>query len=59
VISLSILSTKIRTRIISNETQIHEVIEFYTEITGILLEYLANEIKESDNSDVWRYSTGN
>lgn len=43
-----------RRRISTEDSNIAEVLDWYTSINRILLEYLTNEIKETDNSNVWR-----
>ncbi|ODM93786.1 Atrial natriuretic peptide receptor 1 [Orchesella cincta] len=44
-----------RSRIGSNETKIYQVIEYYTQLNRVLLDFLTNEIKETNNSNVWRF----
>lgn len=43
-----------RSQIGSNTTNIYQVIEYYTEINHVFLDFLTNEIKEANNSNVWR-----
>ncbi|XP_035704900.1 uncharacterized protein LOC110846831 [Folsomia candida] len=44
-----------RSRISENGTHMYQVIEYYTTSNQVMLNYLTNEIKETKNSDVWRY----
>lgn len=38
----------------SEESSITDVLTWYTSVNAALLEHLTNQIKENDNSNVWR-----
>lgn len=44
-----------RKRISSEEKSITEVMTWYTSVNAAMLDHLTNQIKETDNSGVWRY----
>ncbi|XP_037028069.1 uncharacterized protein LOC119068546 [Bradysia coprophila] len=47
-----------RQKISSEESSITEVMDWYTAINGGLLDHLSKQIKETDNSGVWRHLVG-
>ncbi|XP_055371528.1 uncharacterized protein LOC129605660 [Condylostylus longicornis] len=47
-----------REKISSEESSITEVMEWYTAINRALLTHMTKQIKETDNSGVWRYLVG-
>ncbi|XP_018573653.1 uncharacterized protein LOC108912758 [Anoplophora glabripennis] len=48
--------TKFRETLIkSEESSITDVLTWYTSVNAAMLEHLTNQIKETDNSGVWRY----
>ncbi|XP_035737830.1 uncharacterized protein LOC118448555 isoform X3 [Vespa mandarinia] len=44
-----------RQKISSEESSITEVMAWYTSVNAAMLDHLTNQIKETDNSGVWRY----
>nr|XP_012139085.1 PREDICTED: uncharacterized protein LOC100876163 isoform X2 [Megachile rotundata] len=44
-----------RQKISSEESSITEVMTWYTSVNAAMLDHLTNQIKETDNSGVWRY----
>ncbi|KAL2714474.1 Atrial natriuretic peptide receptor 1 [Vespula squamosa] len=44
-----------RQKISSEESSITEVLAWYTSVNAAMLDHLTNQIKETDNSGVWRY----
>lgn len=48
------LFKKYRQRISPEESTISEVMSWYTNVNGAMLDILTNQIKETDNSGVWR-----
>ncbi|KAG7204035.1 hypothetical protein KM043_001894 [Ampulex compressa] len=44
-----------RQKISSEESNITEVMAWYTSVNAAMLDHLTNQIKETDNSGVWRY----
>ncbi|KAJ9577045.1 hypothetical protein L9F63_006393, partial [Diploptera punctata] len=46
---------KFRSNISSEESSMTEVLHWYTSVNAALLDHLTNQIKETDNSGVWRY----
>ncbi|XP_025158070.1 uncharacterized protein LOC105182028 isoform X1 [Harpegnathos saltator] len=44
-----------RQKISSEESSISEVMAWYTSVNAAMLDHLTNQIKETDNSGVWRY----
>ncbi|OAD54421.1 Atrial natriuretic peptide receptor 1 [Eufriesea mexicana] len=44
-----------RQKISSEESSITEVLTWYTSVNAAMLDHLTNQIKETDNSGVWRY----
>ncbi|XP_025836512.1 uncharacterized protein LOC108736041 [Agrilus planipennis] len=44
-----------RKRISQEESSVSEVLLWYTAVNAVLLEHLTNQIKETDNSGVWRF----
>lgn len=44
-----------RTKIHSEESSMADVMRWYNAVNAALLEHLTNQIKETDNSGVWRY----
>ncbi|XP_033328040.1 uncharacterized protein LOC117221307 isoform X1 [Megalopta genalis] len=44
-----------RRKISSEESSITEVMAWYTSVNAAMLDHLTNQIKETDNSGVWRY----
>ncbi|XP_012256293.1 receptor-type guanylate cyclase daf-11 isoform X2 [Athalia rosae] len=44
-----------REKISSEESSITEVMAWYTSVNAAMLDHLTNQIKETDNSGVWRY----
>ncbi|XP_076234076.1 uncharacterized protein LOC143179002 isoform X3 [Calliopsis andreniformis] len=45
----------LRQKISSEESSIIEVMAWYTSVNAAMLDHLTNQIKETDNSGVWRY----
>lgn len=43
-----------RQKISSEESSITEVMAWYTSVNAAMLDHLTNQIKETDNSGVWR-----
>lgn len=43
-----------RQKISSEESSITEVMTWYTSVNAAMLDHLTNQIKETDNSGVWR-----
>lgn len=39
----------------SGNATIEETMKWYTNVTGMFLDHLSNQIKESDSSGVWRF----
>lgn len=39
-----------------SDSSILEVLHWYTSVNAALLDHLTNQIKETDNSGVWRYA---
>lgn len=39
----------------SNESTITDVLNWYTSVNAAMMDHLTNQIKETDNSGVWRY----
>lgn len=52
------LSQYYRSKINTEESTIPEVMHWYTAINAALLDHLSNQIKETDNSGVWRHLVG-
>lgn len=44
----------LRQKISSEESSITEVMTWYTSVNAAMLDHLTNQIKETDNSGVWR-----
>ncbi|CAG9826950.1 unnamed protein product [Diabrotica balteata] len=47
--------TNFRHTVISEDSSIKDVVSWYTSLNAALLEHLTQQIKENDNSGVWRY----
>lgn len=43
-----------RAKIHSEESSMADVMRWYNKVNSALLDYLTNQIKETDNSGVWR-----
>ncbi|CAH0563810.1 unnamed protein product [Brassicogethes aeneus] len=44
-----------RENLSKNETKMNDVLNWYTAVNAAMLEHLTSEIKETDNSGVWRF----
>uniref|UniRef100_A0A1Y1LS38 guanylate cyclase n=1 Tax=Photinus pyralis TaxID=7054 RepID=A0A1Y1LS38_PHOPY len=44
-----------RQKISSEESSMSEILQWYTTVNAAMLDHLTNQIKETDNSGVWRY----
>lgn len=44
-----------RSKIHSEESSMADVMRWYNTVNAALLDHLTNQIKETDNSGVWRY----
>lgn len=52
--NLSFHSIRNRENIHSEESSVADVMNWYTTVTGGLLDHLTQQIKETDNSGIWR-----
>lgn len=53
-LSAKVPSFFFRRQKISSESSIFEVMAWYTNVNAAMLDHLTNQIKETDNSGVWR-----
>ncbi|KAG5886729.1 hypothetical protein JTB14_027151 [Gonioctena quinquepunctata] len=47
--------TMFRQYVMNEDSSVRDVLGWYTSVNAALLEHLSNQIKENDNSGVWRY----